>query len=50
MNTKVIEFLTEVVSSKLSALGCLECLGLILALEEAPPDVHLVAGPSEEHA
>ena len=34
----------------LSVLGCLECLGLLLALEVAPLDVHLVAGPSVEHA
>ena len=31
-------------------LGCFECLGLLLALEVALLDVHLVAGPSVEHA
>ena len=31
-------------------LGCLECLGLLLALEVALLDVHLVLGPSVEHA
>ena len=39
------EILTEVVSSQLSVLGCLMCLGLLLALEVAPLDVHIVAVP-----
>ena len=39
------EILTEVVSSQLSVLGCLESLGLLLALEVVPLDVHLVKVP-----
>ena len=38
------------VSSHLSVLGCLECLGLLLALGVAPLDVHLELVPSVEHA
>ena len=32
----------------LPVLGCLECLGLLLSLEVAPLDDHLVADPSVE--
>ena len=46
----MIIILQWLVSSKHAGLGCLECLGLLLALEVAPPDVFLVDGPSVEHA